>query len=71
MKPRHIHDIQWAEALTIARQNCARIFRDGGTPADALAAFGIFHASAATLDWSDGVEVIAAYLCRRPEKMAA
>ncbi len=34
MFPRHINSVQWEQALGYARQACARIFRDGGSPAD-------------------------------------
>ncbi len=41
MTPDHINPIQWHQANSIARQSCARFFRDGGTPADAMRAFGL------------------------------
>ena len=48
--------------MDYARQACARIFRDGGKPADALAAFGLMcHES--TVDWSVVVDRIAELLC--------
>jgi hypothetical protein len=58
------HDpAQWHQAVGIARQACARIFRDGGTAADALRTFGIAHAGRPPLDWSRAVHLIAESLC--------
>ena len=41
MSPHHINPAQWQQAMGYARQACARIFRDGGTPAEACRAFGL------------------------------
>lgn len=65
MTPVNINPIQWNQAVGIARQSCARIFRDGGRPEDALAAFGLTGNSSAT-DWGRAVEDIAQVLCRQP-----
>jgi len=61
MIPHHHQPLQWVQAVGYARQACARIFRDGGTAADALAAFGLTHAPGA--DWSMAVGRIAELLC--------
>ena len=70
MTPKHINPQQWQHAIGIARQTCARIFRDGGAPADALEAFGVLH-DAGTADWTTAVETIAQVLCSQPTKLAA
>ena len=62
MTPRHINSVQWQQAMGYARQACARIFRDGGAPADAAKAFGLSPAEAVT-DWSIAVDRIAQSLC--------
>jgi hypothetical protein len=71
----HINPLQWHQAVGIARQVGARIFRDGGSPADALAQFGIAGAGIGPLDWSRAVDAIAEALCHRqgtqPMKRAA
>lgn len=69
----HVNPLQWHQAVGYARQSCARIFRDGGAPADALAAFGIAEPADGPLsDWSKAVEVIADALCtRQPARRAA
>lgn len=71
MTPQHIPSAQWTNATAIARQACARIFRDGGRPADALAAFGLAHVRSDAGDWSRTVDRIAQSLCSRPERRAA
>jgi hypothetical protein len=68
MFPRHLNPVQWSQALDYARQVCARIFRDGGTAADALSAFGLSTSGA---DWSIAVERIAQSLCTAPVRKAA
>lgn len=70
MTPDHINPLQWHQALGVARQSCARFFRDGGTPADALGAFGI-KSQAVGQDWSQAVERIAEVLCAAPQRRAA
>lgn len=69
----HINPFEWHQAVGYARQCCARIFRDGGTPADAMAAFGIaVAAEEPTSDWSKAVEKIAGALCsHQPARRAA
>jgi hypothetical protein len=70
MSPRYINPVQWQQSLGYARQACARLFRDGSTPADALAAFGLPRAET-TLDWSTAVERIAHALCAPALRKAA
>ncbi|MDX2257768.1 MAG: hypothetical protein NW205_02520 [Hyphomicrobiaceae bacterium] len=65
MTPDHLNPAQWAQAQGYARQACARVFRDGGTPAEALEAFGVDH-GADRVDWSRAVELIAHALCASP-----
>ncbi len=63
---RHINSVQWAQALGYAREACAAIFRDGGSPLAALAAFGLGTAERA--GWSVAVDRIALALCSRPAR---
>jgi hypothetical protein len=70
MTPNHINSVQWAQALGYSRQACARVFRDGGQPSDALSAFGL-DVGADVIDWARTVELIADTLCRRQVAMAA
>lgn len=67
--PPHINEMQWHQSLGLARQACARIFRDGGTPSEALAAFGV--PSAGATDWSRAVEMIAETLSMPAMRKAA
>jgi hypothetical protein len=65
MIPQHVNPIEWHQAVGIARQSCARFFRDGGTAADAMRAFGAEADIGA--DWGKAVEAIAQVLCaKRP-----
>jgi hypothetical protein len=59
MTPHNVNPVQWQQNVGLARQACARIFRDGGSPADALSAFGLDAASAPS-DWSVIVDRVAA-----------
>jgi hypothetical protein len=67
---RHINSVQWEQAIGYARQACARIFRDGGSPRAALGAFGLGAAETGneTGDWSAAVDRIALALCSRPAR---
>jgi hypothetical protein len=67
--PAHINPILWHQSIGYARQACARIFRDGGTPVDALQAFGLSASGVA--DWSRVVERIAEQLSSAPVRRAA
>lgn len=62
---------QWHQAVGVARQACARIFRDGGKPGDAIRAFGLSEASTPVADWSRAVALIAESLCTIYIKRAA
>ena len=70
MSPRHVNPMQWQQAMGYARQACARIFRDGGTPADACRAFGLGAPDPAA-DWSIAVDRIAQSLCATGVRKAA
>jgi hypothetical protein len=69
MFPRHINSVQWEQAVGYARQACARIFRDGGSPATALKAFGLADTGGA--GWSTAVDRIAQALCAPQQREAA
>ncbi len=66
--PDHINPIQWHQALAVSRQTCARVFRDGGLPTDALSAFGVMSDPAGGEDvtWEKAVDLIASELCAHP-----
>jgi len=69
MSPRHVNPLQWHQALGYARHVCARIFRDGGSAADACRAFGLAAELAA--DWATAVDRIALALCAPAMRQAA
>jgi hypothetical protein len=60
---------QWHQAVGIARQACARIFRDGGTATDAVRIFDLPPST--NVDWSRAVTLIAESMCRTPARRAA
>lgn len=62
MKPSHINPAQWDNAVGYARQSCARIFRHGGTPVDAMSSFGL-AGRGGDANWGNAVENIAMSLC--------
>ncbi len=67
--PRHIDPIAWHQALGYARQAAARIFRDGGTPRDAISAFRITAEDVS--DWSRAIDLIAQSLTSAAKRQAA
>ena len=67
----HINHLQWHQAIGFARQASARIFRDGGAPADAMRAFGIDVDGAVAPDWQKAVEAIPDVICTQPQRQAA
>ena len=69
--PGHINPMQWHQALAMSRQTCARVFRDGGAPADALAAFSLKPQGSERLSWEKAVDLIAAEICAHPMARAA
>ena len=62
MKPMHINPAQWDNAVGYARQSCARIFRHGGSPVDAMTSFGLAGRETKA-NWGNAVENIAMSLC--------
>ena len=67
----HVNPLQWHQAVGVARQSCARFFRDSGAPTDALLAFGLSADDRLAHDWSRAVEAIAESLCAAPTRRAA
>ncbi len=67
--PPNVDPVHWHQSVGYARQACARVFRDGGSPAEAIATFGA--KADGRLDWSRAVEVIAEVMCARPARRVA
>lgn len=68
-KPSNISPVQWDQALGLARQSCARIFRDGGSPSDALALYGL-KSPPKGLTWDRAIALIAECQCSTPRQTA-
>jgi len=76
MTPAHVNPMQWHQSVGYARQVCARVFRDGGRPEDALRAFGPARVGVAStgrgrVDWSRAVTLIAEAMCAQAGRRAA
>lgn len=67
--PAHVNPILWQQSIGLARQICARVFRDGGQASDALTAFGL--KANATISWDKAVEAIAEEMSRTSRRRAA
>ncbi|MGE0767991.1 MAG: hypothetical protein AB7L90_16140 [Hyphomicrobiaceae bacterium] len=61
--PAHVNPILWQQSLGLARQISARVFRDGGSPGDAVAVMGL-GAPAGPITWDKAVALIASELSR-------
>ena len=70
MHPQHVNPQQWQNSIGLARQVCARVFRDGGTPLDAMRALDLPDLEPTT-DWARAVDRIASALAVRPLRKAA
>lgn len=71
MMPSNVNPFEWLQALGLARSACARIFRDGGAPADALKAFGFKDDGVGETDWAKAVEKIATTFCHASQMKRA
>jgi hypothetical protein len=58
--PTFTNTVQWHHNIGYARDVCARLFRDGRSPSEALTAFGL--PSDAAIGWSTAVDRITAHL---------
>lgn len=67
----HIDPAEWAMAVEQARHVCARLFRDGATPADALVAMGVSPVSGNENDWATTVDKIARLVCASARGIAS
>ncbi|MBS0242341.1 MAG: hypothetical protein JSS20_09195 [Proteobacteria bacterium] len=58
--PAHVNPMLWQQSMGLARQIAARVFRDNGTPSDAVSVVGLSAPS--LLTWDKAVERIAEHL---------
>jgi hypothetical protein len=59
----NVNPVQWTEAIGHARQTCARIYRGGGNPLEAMRFFGLSTKTVRVSDWDQAIERIAWSLC--------
>lgn len=69
--PAHVDPVQWHQSIGYARQVCARFFRDGATPADAMRAFGLAVKAGDPAEWGRAVGTIAHAICAEPRRRMA
>ena len=65
LEPRHVRPQQWRQAIDVARETCARFFRDGRSPADAMRAHGFIPSGA--VGWAQAVNLLAELHCAPQE----
>ncbi|MEO0730388.1 MAG: hypothetical protein AAFR23_01425 [Pseudomonadota bacterium] len=75
MAPKHMAPAQWTTAQGVARAVCAKVFREGGSPVDALRLNGVsVEADPAEMSWSQAVDLLAnavAQTASAPRALAA
>lgn len=59
-----INPAQWTEAVGRAHNYCTAIDRRGGTPVDALRAYGLFKLDFEPSDWDKAELIIALAMCK-------
>lgn len=69
-RPDYVNPVEWELALSMARSICADMFRKGGTPLDALRAYGI-ERSFSHPNWQNAIDIIALANCHRAVAQAA
>jgi hypothetical protein len=60
----HINSTQWTEAVGRAHDYCSAIGRRGGSPIDAVRAYGLFKLDSDPADWEKAEQLIALAMCR-------
>lgn len=80
--PANINPVQWCQAIGLARQAAARVYRNGGSAREAAESFGVKLTKDQDLSWDRAIEVMAERACgsmvtmsshqpvRRPERAA-
>ena len=61
LEPQRVHPLRWRQSVDVSREVCARFFRDGRSPADAVRSCGLALSEAAT--WAQAVNVLAELHC--------
>jgi len=63
-RPANINHVEWELALSLGRSICADFFKKGGTPADALTAYGTAPRRGELANWKVAIETIAVAHCQ-------
>ncbi len=59
-----INPSAWTEAIDRAHNYCTAIDRRGGTPTDAVRAYGLFKLDSDPSDWDKAEQIIALAMCK-------
>ena len=61
--PANINPVQWSQAVGLARQAAARVYRHGGSAREAAESFGVKTVKGADMSWDRAVEAMAERVC--------
>lgn len=61
--PANINPVQWSQAVGLARQAAARVYRNGGSAREAALSMGVRIEADAEVTWDRAVEMMAERVC--------
>lgn len=61
--PANINPVQWSQAVGLARQAAARVYRNGGSAREAAESLGVRVTSETELTWDRAIEAMAERVC--------
>ncbi len=61
--PANINPVQWSQAVGLARQAAARVYREGGSAREAAESFGVKITKPDGLSWDRAIEMMAERVC--------
>jgi hypothetical protein len=61
--PANINPVQWSQAVGLARQAAARVYRNGGSAREAAESFGVRLENAPETSWDRAIEMMAERVC--------
>lgn len=61
--PANINPVQWSQAVGLARQAAARVYREGGSAREAAESFGVKVGKAQDFSWDRAIEMMAERVC--------
>jgi hypothetical protein len=61
--PSNINPVQWSQAVGLARQAAARVYRNGGAAREAAESIGVQLGPGQDLSWDRAIEMMAERIC--------